>query len=202
MSDLAMDACCLINLRAAGRILIPGSPHEAVVPSKKVRRATPPAGIHPLDLTLHVPDNVLREALRLDQPDPEDPTKLVSVPLDSDLLIKQGILLACKLESDEERERFVQFATELDDGEAACLAIAVERGWVLGSDDRIAARLALSLGVSVMTTEHLVKRWADLTNASPAEIREVLRNIQMFGHYTPRRVSPLRGWWLEHASDP
>jgi predicted nucleic acid-binding protein len=200
MSDLAMDACCLINLRAAGRILIPGSPPETVVPSKKVRAAASPAGIHPLDLTFHVPDNVLKEALRLDQPDPEDPTKIVSVPLDSDSLIKQGLLQACKLESDEERERFVQFATELDDGEAACLAIAVERGWVLGSDDKIAARIALSVGVSVMTTEHLVKRWTDLTNASPAEIGVVLQNIQTFGHYTPRRVSPLREWWLGHAS--
>ena len=200
MPDLAMDACCLINLRAAGRILIPGSSPEPVEPSKKVRGTTPSLARHPLDLTLHVPDNVLREALRLDQPDPEDSTKLVSVPLDSDSLIKQGILLTCTLESDEERGRFVRFAAELDDGEAACLAIAVERGWVLGSDDRIAARLALSLGVPVMTTEQLVKRWADLTKASPDAIGEVIRNIQTFGHYTPRRVSPLRGWWLGHAS--
>jgi hypothetical protein len=200
MSDLAMDACCLINLRAAGCILVPGPSSQDVIPRRKGRAASPPSVTHPLDLMLHVPDNVLREALRLDQPDEDDPTKLVPIPLDLESLIAQGILHACKLEDDEERDRFVQFATELDDGEAACLAIAVQRGWVLGSDDRIAARLALSLGVNVMTTEQLVKRWAEPTDANPSEIGRVLRNIQTYGHYTPRRTSPLREWWLEHAS--
>ena len=200
MSDLVLDACCLINLQAAGRILVPGSTPQVMMTRHRSQIGPPPGGLNGLNLKLHVPDIVQKEALRIDQPDMDDPTKLVSIPLDLKSLIDQGILHACELSSDEERDRFVRFATELDDGESACLAIALLRGWALGSDDRIAARLARSLGVTVMTTEQLVKRWAELTKASPTDLGGVLRNIQTFGHYTPRRVSPLRGWWLKHAS--
>ncbi len=202
MMDIAVDACCLINLKAAGRILSPGPPPSASSPRRRGRRdLVSPERVHPLGLRLHVPENVRREALRLDQPDEDDPTRLVSVALDLESLIQQGIVNACQLEGVEELERFVQFATELDDGESACLAIAVQRNWILGTDDRIAARLALSLGVTVMTTEQLVKQWADRTEASKSDIAQVLRAIETFGHYVPRRVSPLRDWWLRHTRD-
>jgi len=216
MTDITVDACCLINLCAAGRILVPGPPPPAHSarrrriqlpgrpwPAPSARRedqaSTPVEGIEPLGLTLHVPENVRREALRLYQPDDDDPTKLVSVPLDLESLIRHGLIRACQLEGDVEEARFVQFARELDDGESACLAIAVERHWMLGTDDRIATRLALSLGVTVSTTEQLVKRWCDRSGASARDVTEVLLAIETFGHYVPRRTSPLRDWWWDHT---
>ena len=46
----------------------------------------------------------------------------------------------------------VEFAAQIDDGEASCLAIAKSRGWLVATDDRKAIRLAVKSGISVITT--------------------------------------------------
>lgn len=216
MTDITVDACCLINLYAARRILvadqppptssaryrriqIPGRPPPAPSVRGEDEVSPPSQGLHPFGLTLRVPENVWRECFGVDKQDDDDLTKLVSAPLDLESLFRHGLFRACQLEGDAEAARFVQFARELDDGESACLAIAVERHWMLGTDDRIATRLALSLGVTVLTTEQLVKRWFDRSGASAGEITDILRAIETSGHYVPRKTSPLRDWWCEHT---
>ena len=84
----------------------------------------------------------------------------------------------------------------LDDGEAACLAIAKHRRWSLATDDRPAGTLAGQAGVRVLTTAELVRQWAKKVNAKKQEITTVLLNIQRFAKFVPRPGSPEAAWWF------
>jgi predicted nucleic acid-binding protein len=179
MPDAIVDSCCVINLYAAGNLL-------TLLP--------------PLGLWLHVPEKVLEESLYVRHPDPADATKLVQRKIDLTPAIGAGLLHRCDLEGEEELAVFVQLVTTLDDGEAACLAIAKVRGWTLATDDRIGRREAASLGVPVVTTPELVKAWADATKADEAEVAKVLRNVQAYAHFIPHKTMPLYQWWTDTAS--
>jgi len=190
MKDVAVDACCLINLLAAGRIL-PAPP-----PSLARRKACrPKRASRALEATLHVPAAVVQETFYLLQPDKDDQQKLVKVPVDLGPYFKSGVLMECDVEGEEETGLFVQFAARLDDGEAACLAIAKSRGWTLATDDRPATNLAGQAGVPVVTTAQLVEEWAETTKADNAEIASTLSNIQTFAKFVPRPSSPGASWW-------
>lgn len=192
MKDLAVDACCLINLLAAGAIL----PPPAVSMGKGMAaRRTPSAS--PLEAILHVPAVVARESLYLLRPD-DDQTKLVKSPIDLTPYFAQGVLCECEIEGEVETGLFVQYATILDDGEAACLAIARQRGWTLATDDRPAAALAGRANVPVVSTAQLVKHWAKRANASKQQVAAVLANIRRFAKFVPRPNSPEASWWFSH----
>src|SRR5262245_47000543 len=179
MSDAIVDSCCVINLYAAGNLL-------ALLP--------------PLGLRLHLPEKVLGESLYVRQPDPADATRLVQRKVELDPVIGAGLLHRCDLEGEEELDLFVQLATTLDDGEAACLAIARVRGWTLATDDRKGRREAGNLGVPVVTTPELVKAWADATKADDSAVAELLRNIQNYARFTPHKTMPLHSWWVDAIS--
>ena len=194
MQDVALDACCLINLCAAGRILHPSSSSTAKTQrgakAHKSARHCPGFG-----LSLHVPAKVTGEALYIMQFDEEDQTKLVECPLDLQPYVTAGLLAPCDLETPEEIELFVQMAAQLGDGEAACFALVAKRGWALATDDRRARRIAAESSLTVITTPELVKLWAENTHASNEEIGTVLQNIQRFAYFTPRPNSPEYAWW-------
>lgn len=179
MSDAIVDSCCIINLYAAGNLL-------TLLP--------------PLGLRLHVPEKVLGESLYVRQPDPADTTKLVQRAVDLAPLIEAGLLHRCDLAGEDELNLFVQLATTLDDGEAACLAIAKLRGWTLATDDRKGRREAVNLGVPVVTTPELVKAWADATDANEAVVAKLLWDIQDYARFAPHKTMPLHQWWTDTAS--
>jgi len=198
MHDVALDACCLINLCAAGRIL--GGEPSSAGSRRRGRRgavASPKPGSG-LGLNLHVPSKVAEETLYILQPDPDDASRLVKVPIDLDHYTAAGLLHKCDLEGPEETELFVQLAAQLGDGEAACFAIAAKRGWALATDDRRARRFAAESSLTVITTPELVKLWAKNTQASDREIAGVLQNIQRFAYFTPRPNTPEYAWWVGH----
>jgi predicted nucleic acid-binding protein len=176
MSDSIVDSCCVINLYAAGDLL-------TLLP--------------PLGRRLHVPEKVLEESLYVRQPDPADATKLVQRAVDLAPVIGAGLLHRCDLQGQAELNLFVQLAVTLDDGEAACLAIAKVRGWTLATDDRKGRREAMGLGVPVVTTPELVKAWADATKAADAAVAKLLRNIQDYARFAPHRTMPLHSWWVD-----
>jgi predicted nucleic acid-binding protein len=175
MSDSIVDSCCVINLYAAGNLL-------TLLP--------------PLGLRLHVPEKVLEESLFVRQSDPADATKQVQRAVDLTPVIAAGLLHRCDLEGEEELNLFVQLAMTLDDGEAACLAIAKVRGWKLATDDRKGRREAMGLGVAVVTTPELAKAWAAATRADNTAIAVLLRNIQEYAHFIPHKTMPLHSWWV------
>lgn len=196
MQDVALDACCLINLCAAGKIL--GAVSSSAPARRGGRRgaaASPKPGSG-LGLNLHVPSKVIEETLYILQPDVEDTSKLVKSPIDLEHFTAAGFLHKCDCEGQEEIELFVQMAIPLGDGEAACFAIAAKRGWALATDDRRARRLAAESSLAVITTPELVKLWAKNTNASDEEIVMVLENIQKFAYFTPRASAPEYAWWV------
>lgn len=196
MKDVAVDACCLINLLAAGSIL-PAPPSSAT--RRNASRAR--RGPHALEVTLHVPTAVARETYYLLQPDKQDRRKLVKMPLDLGPYFKGGVLMESDVEGEEETDLFVQFAARLDDGEAACLAIARNRGWTLATDDRPATKLAGQVGVPVLTTAQLVADWAEGAKADKAEIATALSNIRILAKFAPRPNSSGASWWYAHVGE-
>jgi predicted nucleic acid-binding protein len=179
MSDAIVDSCCVINLYAAGNLL-------TLLP--------------PLGLRLHVPEKVLEESLYVRQPDPADAAKLMQKAVDLAPVIGAGLLHRCDLEGEDELNLFVQLATTLDDGEAACLAIAKVRGWTLATDDRKGRREAGKLGVPVLTTAEIVKNWGDATDAEVEAVAAVLQNIERFARFVPHRTMPLHEWWVQTSA--
>lgn len=176
MSDSIVDSCCVINLYATGNIL-------TIIP--------------PLRLRLHVPKKVLEESLYVRQPDSADAGKLVQQTVDLTPAILAGLLHRCDLEGEEELNLFVELALKLDDGEAECLAIAKVRGWTLATDDRKGWREASALGVQVITTPELVKRWADATKADAEAVAKVVQDIQEYARFVPHKSMPLYSWWVD-----
>jgi hypothetical protein len=190
MTEIVVDACCLINLLAAGDIL----PAQS---GKKWERGEFPA-------PLHVSSIVANEVLYILQPDilqsgGDDPTKLARTAIDLSVSRGYGLLFDCAMEGEEESNLFVQLAVRLDDGEAASLAIAKNRPWTLATDDRVAATLAARLDVGVLNTAQLVRLWADHSSADVSAIRQAIYNIQRYAKFVPRRGSTEVDWWQRHA---
>ncbi|MBL9164646.1 MAG: hypothetical protein JNL18_18100 [Planctomycetaceae bacterium] len=176
MPERIIDACCLINLYASG------SAAEILAAS---------GGVY------YVSDEVRGEALTTRRPDPLDPPKLQTQPIDLTAGLQAGWLNACSLEGSEEFDAYLEFAQQLDDGEASCLAIAKARQWKVATDDRKAIRICSEHGIQVITTPELVKRWAE--KSKPTDIRAVIANIERFASFRPGRTHPLHPWWLEFS---
>jgi predicted nucleic acid-binding protein len=197
MQDVVLDACCVINLYAAGKILTSEAPRSRP-PRRKIVTpgAAPQAKRLPFDFKLHLPAKVKSEAQYVLQPDEEDKSKLVKAEIHLGSLLQSELLHECDLEGEEENDLFVQMAVKLD-GEAACFAIAKSRGWLLATDERPTEKLAKQHGVSIITTPELVKHWADKTRASENDLAKVLWNIQTYAHYFPRKTLPMHSWWMD-----
>ena len=174
MSERIIDACCLINLYASGK----------------------EGGICQACGEFRVPAQVQDEALRIRRVDEDDPTRLVPRDIDLDDAIAAGYIQMCQLKGQDELDAFVRFAMQLDDGEASCLAIAESRGWTVATDDRKARRIASENGISLIGTPELIQRWVDATSPNEAAIVEVLRRVERFARFRPRRTDPLHEWWV------
>jgi predicted nucleic acid-binding protein len=172
------DACCLINLYAAGDLA---------------------SLLRGIGWPVYVSVGVVAEAYYTLVPDEEEQSRLIPVPIDLSPAIDQGVLKTCEVSGDEEAELFVRLASTLDDGEAGCLAIAKVRGWSLATDDRKATHLATDLGVLTITTPELMKRWADCARPDAGSLTQAIRNIQTYARFVPRPGSPLSVWWSDQT---
>ncbi|MBC8876074.1 MAG: hypothetical protein H8E44_42150 [Planctomycetes bacterium] len=177
MADETVDACCIINLYSASDDLC--------------------SLLQAMASVFHVPQIVVEESLYVCRPDEEDERKTVREEIDLSPAVEDNLVQICDLQSPEENALFVHFAADLDDGEAACLAIAQARAWTVATDDRKAQRLAGESGIAVVTTPELMKRWADAESVSDEEVRTVLQRIRNFARFVPRRGSVLHGWWMK-----
>ena len=187
MNELVTDACCLLNLFASGKVFTKHSGEKMKTNTKSFEKL------------LYVPATVVSEAMFVYGPDADDSSQLVKCELNIDEAIAAGELNSCKLQDGDESALFVQLAVRLDDGEAACLAIAKIRSWMLATDDRVARNLAAELDVPTITTPELVKEWAETTGANYEQIAVALSNIQRFAKFVPRRGTPSFDWWDAHS---
>lgn len=174
MSDCIVDACCLINLCATNRL-------SDILQAQRE--------------SFHVSSEVQGEALAIYQPAADDATKLQLTPIDLSLAVQSGVLKVCKLEQSHEVDAFVEFAVQLDDGEASCLAIAKSRRWSVATDDKKAIRLANAEGISVATTPQIVKTWVDVAIPESDEVVDVLLRIERFAKFRPHRANVFFDWW-------
>jgi hypothetical protein len=167
---VALDACVLLNLVASGQ------PLDEFAAAADVRFVVVP--------------QAEREVEWLDPEDPEDPREAI----DLEPSVQRGELQRVAL-ADAELPRFVALARELDDGEAATLAVAEARGFAVATDDRKARRILTTLDPQppVTSTAAIVRAWA--RERGDAEVRECLRLIQRRASFLPPRNDPDGGWW-------
>lgn len=115
-------------------------------------------------------------------------------------LIDAGTILIVSPRNETEENAYVNFAVELDDGEAVTGAIAIHRNWAIATDEakatayfsRVAPRLEIA------STPDLVKHWVEQVKPAREEVRAVLQRIELRARYQPGPNHPLRGWWRVH----
>jgi predicted nucleic acid-binding protein len=173
---LLLDACCLINLLATGRL-------EEILGTLPYRMATS---------RLVATEEVLSIGINDDLEAPLEREIVSMARLES-----SGSLSILELTTEAEKAGFVHFAAGLDDGEASICALAVCRKAIVATDDRKALRLLSREvpAIPVLQTSELLYQWAYLTGASPNLILSVLRAVRTRARFYPRRDAPRCEWW-------
>ena len=177
MDDHVIDCCSLINLFAGWGGL------------KELRD---------FNRTWHICEAVLNETEFTREFGPDGTPAMV--PIDMNTLTQHGLWLPARPETEREIEDYVNFASEVDDGEAQALAIAKHRGFVLLTDDRKAAKPAQRPDAAVQTTStpNILQFWGKLDPANEARLHEVVRRIAVLARFSPRKDSPDYEWWSQH----
>lgn len=177
---IVLDASCLLNLYASGRL----SDIASALPCR-----------------LAVADYVATEEALFVWRMVDGTEEQERVELNP--LIDEGLIKVMDLENSRETATFVDFAAQIDDGEAYTCALALHRGWAVASDDRKARRVFTEAteDIVLFSTSELLKTWADETSIPTEELRDALRAIQTGASYVPSQRDPLYSWWLSIISE-
>lgn len=170
LGGVAIDACCLLNLAGAG------------VDAVDVTDA--------LGLALVVVEQVVDEALWIEDVVDGEPVR-TAVNLDGAAFTAVGRVTL----SADELALYVRLARELDDGEAATLAVARVRGLAVMTDDRKARRVAQEQGLAVLGTAQVLRRLSEHLGTSGQGVAEMLERVQRRSRFRPRRDDPEAEWW-------
>lgn len=171
--SLVLDACVLLNLLATGVV-------REILPSAASR--------------VFICDLVADESFYLRSDD--GPDELVLIDLQPHFHL--GTIHPCALENDLENQTFVNFAAQLDDGEAMSMAIALSRDMFLATDDKKARRIFLETGIDIdmlLSTSDLVREWAEANKLQDTEIKAVLVRIETIARYFPPSSDRNYVWW-------
>lgn len=129
------------------------------------------------------------------------PRTTESLAIDVAALANAGLVQVLECASDSEFTRYVELSVpgrnHVDDGEAMVLAIAIERGFAVATDDRKARRVLAELAprLSVHGTACLLRRWTEATHIEPSEVARMVLAIENRGRYVPPASDPDVGWW-------
>ncbi len=178
-----LDACCVINLFATGRI-------EEILRLLPYRFAVS---------QLVADEEVLSIRGAADSTEHSEREAVSPRELES-----PGCLTIFDVATPEERAEFARFAVDLDDGEASSCALAIVHGGGVATDDRKALRVLEHSAAQVTTlqTPQLLHEWARRSGASAVQIREVLLSVRDRARFYPRSAAPHFSWWdnLANAS--
>ncbi len=179
MGHYILDACALVNLHCGW-----GGLRE----------------LQSFGASWSVGETALREAMFVR--DFADNGELRKVTLDIPTMISEGKLQVVSPLGAMEHDSLVEFAMDLDDGEAQALSIALHRKLVLVTDDRPGIRLASAPHVTVPTmgTPDILMEWVKANPQRRALLPEVIRRISILGPFQLRKSSPHYAWW--HATLP
>ena len=114
-----------------------------------------------------------------------------------------GILLNCHIE-DSEVELLVNLSSQLDEGEAMSLAIAISREFDIATDDKKALRVFREAGgdeIKIHSTLSLIRDWAESRNISEVDLQHILKRIKEMANYIPRKTDSNYLWWDKMISD-
>ena len=178
--NMILDACCVINLYATGRMAeIMDALPQAVFVSDYVKDREALAIYESTD------DTALQERRK--------------ETIDIEPLMQSGSLSSIALDCDKEGELFVRLAERIDDGEAHTGAIAISRDWSVATDDGKAIKVLTQMSprIQIVQTPDIIKFWAEHTRAGIELVRQTLLNIELRANYLPSKKHPLKKWWVE-----
>ncbi|MFD0206368.1 MULTISPECIES: hypothetical protein [Saccharothrix] len=96
---------------------------------------------------------------------------------------------------------YVELARDIDDGEAATLAIARFRSLHVATDDRKARRVAKELGLDMpIGTTVILRDYAAGAGLTASEIALALRSVRDLANYVPRQSDEHYTWWQSSIS--
>ncbi len=112
--------------------------------------------------------------------------------------IESGLLTIVAVESEEEEEDYVDFALELDDGEAVTGAIAKSRLWSIAVEDKKARKVfQREIGQCEMhRTSDIIFYAADILGWSDDVLRSALLSVQSLATFLPPNSDSNRKRWL------
>jgi hypothetical protein len=173
-----LDACVLINILASGRAqeILTGSEYRFAVCTV-----------------------VGSESIYLRAADANAPPEEVNL----DPFVKSKCLTVCALSGDAERSLFIDYATDLDDGEAMTLALAFSRGFSMATDDRKARRIFLEeIGdaTRLLSTAQILRMWSQRAALTARELKKLLLEVSRRGRFSPPSGDPDFVWWSKGVS--
>ena len=173
---LFLDACCLINLYATGRL-------------RDIAWHSPYA--------FWVADYVLKQEAVIYRRSEAASASVEKIPIDLSPLLDEGLIQAMALENPEWESTYVYIAQFVDDGEAITGALAFHCGASIATDDKKARRVLREIVPSVpqVSTLDLLKQWMDAASVSDIAMREALIAIKTNANYVPSPRDPLYSWW-------
>ena len=178
---LLLDASCLLNLYATGRMrdIAASTGYQFEVADYVLQYET----IYVLQANLEVAGEE-------------------RVPIDLDSLVEDGLPHVVELGGGDVLYSFVQLASLIDDGEASTGALALHRDCSIAIDDRKARRVLGEVipEVALMSTLGLMQLWAEEASIPTKKLRQALVAMQTGASYMPGRRDPLYGWWLSVMS--
>jgi predicted nucleic acid-binding protein len=164
---LLQDACVLINLLATDRL-------EEIA--------------HHLAYQFAIAWSVAAETIYLRRPADNSREQA-----DLRTHVVSGLTRVLDVETELEQNRYLYYATELDDGEAMSLALAEGRRLEIATDDRKARRMVAAEGLSIKlwSTIDILKAWERIGSISPQEVKDTLTKISSRARFRPKGCA----WW-------
>ena len=171
--EVILDACCLINLAAAGDLV-------------ELLRAT--------QWAWHLPRTVEMQRVSIRLPSGEREV------VDLERVVQAACLKRCDLD-DNNRPLFLELAAvHGDDADAAALTIAETQGYRLATDDNRLARLASVRMVQTLSTAAILRRVATKAGFDRSHVASMLLRIEQLGRWKPRSTDPDSIWWRDNRS--
>ena len=168
-----LDACVLINLLASGRA-------GEILTANKYK-----FGICTV---------VGSESIYLRAPDANAPPEEVKL----DPFVKSKCLTVYALSGDVEQTLYIDYAADLDDGEAMTLALVFSRGFSMATDDRKARRIFLEeIGdaTRLLSTAQILRAWSQKAGLTAVELKKLLLEVSRRGRFSPHSGDPDFSWW-------
>jgi len=177
----ALDACCLLNLYASGRLVevLKVQPFGCITSAKAASECGYVwAGY-------------------------DERGELVRESVDLGAATASGLLQIVSLSSEADLDLFVEWAGRVDDGEAETIAVALSCGAVVvATDDEKARReiAARAAALRLVDTPSMMKTWSEVKGIGAAELGEALLAIERRGRFRPSPKAALADWWQASVS--